>query len=83
VAFIGTSSGPNWAAICREPKPNPGAASNNFLEVGHNFLGDGSLMVRFDGRFEVAGRVRAKSYFAINCLHLQENGGISSCKYAG
>jgi hypothetical protein len=38
VAFIGTSSGPDWAAICRQPKPNPSAASNNFLEVGHNFL---------------------------------------------
>jgi hypothetical protein len=38
VAFIGTSSGPDWAAICREPKPNPSAASNNFLEVADNFL---------------------------------------------
>jgi hypothetical protein len=38
VAFIGTSSGPDWAAICPEPKPNPSAASNNFLEVADNFL---------------------------------------------
>jgi len=38
VAFIGTSSDPDWAAICREPKPNPSAASNNFLEVADNFL---------------------------------------------
>jgi hypothetical protein len=38
VAFIGTSSGPDWAAICREPKPNLSAASNNFLEVADNFL---------------------------------------------
>jgi hypothetical protein len=38
VAFIGTSGDPDWAAICREPKPNPSAASNNFLEVADNFL---------------------------------------------
>jgi len=37
VAIIGTSSGPK-AAICRELKPNSGFASNNFLEVGYNFL---------------------------------------------
>ena len=86
VAFIGTSSDPDWAAICREPKPNPSAASNNFLEVADNFSGDGSLVEGFDGRFgslfEVAGSVRANSYFAINCLHLQENSGTSSCRCA-
>ena len=32
VAIIGTSSGPNWAAICRERKPDPSPASNNFLD---------------------------------------------------
>ena len=46
VAFIGTSSGPDWAAICREPKPNPSAASNNFLEVADNFL-DFEAVIRF------------------------------------
>jgi len=38
VAFIGTSSGPDWAAICRERRPNSSPASNNFLEVADNFL---------------------------------------------
>jgi len=38
VGIIGTSSGPDWAAICRERKPNPSPASNNFLEVADNFL---------------------------------------------
>src|ERR1700684_2728988 len=38
VAIIGTSSGPDWAAICRERKPDPRPASNNFLGVGYNFL---------------------------------------------
>ena len=38
VAIIGTSSGPGWAAICRERKPDPRPASNNFLGVGYNFL---------------------------------------------
>jgi hypothetical protein len=38
VAIIGTSSGPDWAAICRERKPDPRLASNNFLGVGYNFL---------------------------------------------
>ena len=38
VAIIGTSNGPDWAAICRERKPNPSHASNNFLEVADNFL---------------------------------------------
>src|SRR6202167_2984330 len=38
VAIIGTSSGPDWAAICRERKPDSRLASNNFLGVGYNFL---------------------------------------------
>src|SRR5580698_8844686 len=38
VAIIGTSSGPDWAAICRERKPDPRPTSNNFLGVGYNFL---------------------------------------------
>jgi len=38
VVIIGTSNGRDWAAICRERKPDPRAASNNFLEVGYNFL---------------------------------------------
>jgi len=38
VAIIGTSSGPGWAAICRERKLDPRPASNNFLEVADNFL---------------------------------------------
>ena len=54
--FIGTSSGPK-AAICRESKPNSGSASNNFLEVGYNFLDVGRAIrparwyagVRFSG----------------------------------
>jgi len=38
VAIIGTSSGPGWAAICRERKPTLPGTSNNFLEVADNFL---------------------------------------------
>jgi hypothetical protein len=47
VANIGTSSGPDWAAICRERKPDLRASSNNFLEVGYNFLDSG--MRRWEG----------------------------------
>jgi hypothetical protein len=48
VAIIGTSSGPDWAAICRERKPDPRPASNNFLGVGYNFL-DFDGVIRFSG----------------------------------
>src|ERR1035441_1298314 len=43
VAIIGTSSGPCRTAICRESKPSLPRASNNFLEVGYNFLDLGFL----------------------------------------
>jgi len=85
VAIIGTSSGPDWAAICREPKPNPSAASNNLLEVADNFLDFEAAICsarRYaDVKFSRTGLDYTLPLFiSVHCLfdHRDEGRGIDS-----
>jgi hypothetical protein len=85
VAIIGTSSGPGWAAICRERKPDPRPASNNFLEIGYNFL-DFVGMIRLsrwfvDVRFSRIGlNCTVLLFISAHCLfnHRDKGGHIDS-----